>query len=56
MQNLQASPCVRVNNKGILLAVSTNDHGVRILATNDGIRLLGIAEKCINAPTHIMRV
>ncbi|CAN6805622.1 unnamed protein product [Brassica oleracea] len=41
---LPASPCVRFNREGTLLAVSTSDYGVRILATDDGFRLLRTAE------------
>ena len=36
----QASPCLRFNKEGILLAVSTHDNGIKILANADGIRLL----------------
>ncbi|XP_017258948.1 topless-related protein 4 isoform X1 [Daucus carota subsp. sativus] len=41
---LQASPCIRINKEGILLAVSTNDNGLKILANADGIRLLRTVE------------
>lgn len=44
LTNLQASPCIRFNKEGILLAVSTNDNGVKILANSDGIRLLRTVE------------
>lgn len=44
MTNLQASPCIRFNKEGILLAVSTNENGVKILANSDGIRLLRTVE------------
>ncbi|GMY34068.1 WD40 domain-containing protein [Fagus crenata] len=37
---LPASPCVRFNREGILLAVSTSDNGIKILANADGVRLL----------------
>ncbi|XP_022721208.1 topless-related protein 4-like isoform X2 [Durio zibethinus] len=37
---LPASPCLRFNKDGILLAVSTNDNGIKILANADGTRLL----------------
>ncbi|KAK3436809.1 hypothetical protein EUGRSUZ_C01404 [Eucalyptus grandis] len=37
---LSASPCIRFNKEGILLAVSTNDNSIKILANVDGIRLL----------------
>ncbi|KAL8094642.1 hypothetical protein AgCh_036252 [Apium graveolens] len=42
---LQASPCIRFNKEGILLAVSTNDNGIKILANTDGIRLLRSVER-----------
>lgn len=41
---LPASPCIRFNKEGILLAVSTNDNAVKILANTDGIRLLRTME------------
>ncbi|XP_054821523.1 topless-related protein 4-like isoform X1 [Prosopis cineraria] len=41
---LQPSPCIRFNKEGILLAVSTNDNGIKILANTDGIRLLRTVE------------
>ncbi|XP_052199357.1 topless-related protein 4-like isoform X2 [Diospyros lotus] len=41
---LPASPCIRFNKEGILLAVSANDNGVKILANADGIRLLRTVE------------
>ncbi|KAL2338400.1 hypothetical protein Fmac_012846 [Flemingia macrophylla] len=41
---LLASPCIRFNKDGILLAVSTNDNGVKILANSEGIRLLRTVE------------
>lgn len=44
LENLQASPCIRFNKEGILLAVSTSDNGVKILANGDGIRLLRTME------------
>ncbi|CAN8298789.1 unnamed protein product [Cochlearia groenlandica] len=53
---LPASPCVRFNREGILLAVSTNDHGVRILASDDGIRLLRTTENRTFAPAPIIKV
>ncbi|XP_076946426.1 topless-related protein 4-like [Bidens hawaiensis] len=42
---LPASPCVRFNKEGILLAVSTNNNGIKILANSDGVRLLKTVEK-----------
>lgn len=41
---LLASPCIRFNKEGILLAVSTSDNGVKILANAEGIRLLRTVE------------
>ncbi|XP_024935003.2 protein TOPLESS isoform X1 [Ziziphus jujuba] len=37
---LPASPRIRFNKDGSLLAVSANDNGIKILANTDGIRLL----------------
>ncbi|XP_031479971.1 topless-related protein 1-like [Nymphaea colorata] len=37
---LQASPRIRFNKEGTLLAVSTSDNGFKILANADGLRLL----------------
>ncbi|KAF3450894.1 hypothetical protein FNV43_RR06983 [Rhamnella rubrinervis] len=37
---LLASPCIRFNKEGMLLAVSTSDNGIKILANADGLRLL----------------
>lgn len=44
MKNLQASPCIRFNKDGILLAVSTIENGVKILANSDGVKLLRTVE------------
>ncbi|PSS13871.1 Topless-related protein [Actinidia chinensis var. chinensis] len=41
---LPASPYMRFNKEGILLAISTNDNGIKILANTDGIRLLNTVE------------
>ncbi|KAE9464317.1 hypothetical protein C3L33_03710, partial [Rhododendron williamsianum] len=41
---LPASPCLRFNKEGILLAISTNENGIKILANTDGIRLLRTLE------------
>ncbi|KAM7508215.1 hypothetical protein LguiA_018668 [Lonicera macranthoides] len=41
---LLASPSIRFNKEGILLAVSTNENGIKILANSDGIRLLRTVE------------
>ncbi|GFP88955.1 topless-related protein 4 [Phtheirospermum japonicum] len=37
---LPASPCVRFSKEGTLLAVSTSENGVKILANADGARLM----------------
>jgi WD40 repeat protein len=41
---LPASPSIRFNKDGILLAVSTNENGIKVLANSDGIRLLRSVE------------
>ncbi|KAJ6673234.1 TOPLESS-RELATED PROTEIN 1-LIKE ISOFORM X1 [Salix viminalis] len=41
---LPASPCIRFNKEGTLLAVSTNDNSIKILANSDGMRLLRSVE------------
>ena len=41
---MQSSPCIKFNKEGILLAVSTEDNGVKVLANSDGIRLLRTVE------------
>uniref|UniRef100_A0A6M2EHW5 CTLH domain-containing protein n=1 Tax=Populus davidiana TaxID=266767 RepID=A0A6M2EHW5_9ROSI len=41
---LPGSPCIRFNKEGTLLAVSTNDNSIKILANSDGIRLLRTVE------------
>lgn len=41
---LQASPRLRFNKEGSLLAVTTNDSGIKILANNDGLRLIRMLE------------
>ncbi|KAL2463066.1 Topless-related protein 4 [Forsythia ovata] len=37
---IPASPCIRFNKEGLLLAVSTSDNGVKILANAEGVRLM----------------
>ncbi|EOY31132.1 Transducin family protein / WD-40 repeat family protein isoform 8 [Theobroma cacao] len=41
---LPHAPCIRFNKEGTLLAVSTEDNGVKILANSDGIRFLRTVE------------
>ncbi|XP_024979277.1 topless-related protein 4-like isoform X1 [Cynara cardunculus var. scolymus] len=50
---LPASPCIRFNKEGILLAVSTNDNGIKILANPDGIRLLRTMENRSFDPSRV---
>ncbi|CAN4113022.1 unnamed protein product [Withania somnifera] len=50
---LPASPCLRFNKAGMLLAVSTSDNGIKILANADGVRLLRSME---NRPFDAPRV
>ncbi|GFZ11859.1 transducin family protein [Actinidia rufa] len=38
--NLPASPRIRFNKDGTLLAVSANENGIKILANSDGLRML----------------
>ncbi|XP_010539522.1 PREDICTED: protein TOPLESS-like [Tarenaya hassleriana] len=42
---LQASPRIRFNKEGSLLAVSANENVIKILANSDGLRLLQTFEK-----------
>ncbi|WCJ27942.1 Protein TOPLESS [Euphorbia peplus] len=41
---LPASPRLRFNKEGSLLATTTSDNGIKILANNDGIRLIRMLE------------
>ncbi|KAL9436630.1 hypothetical protein AB3S75_022645 [Citrus x aurantiifolia] len=41
---LPASPRLRFNKEGSLLAVTTSDNGIKILANSDGVRLLRMLE------------
>ncbi|KAK9914663.1 hypothetical protein M0R45_038427 [Rubus argutus] len=41
---LPASPRLRFNKEGSLLAVTTTDSGIKILANNDGLRLIRMLE------------
>ncbi|KAJ0488149.1 putative transcription factor WD40-like family [Helianthus annuus] len=50
---LPASPCVRFNKEGMLLAVTTNDNGIKILANPDGIRLLRTVETRAFDPSRV---
>ncbi|XP_030966642.1 protein TPR3-like [Quercus lobata] len=43
---LPASPCIRFNKEGILLAVSTREKGIKILANADGLQLLRSIGNC----------
>ncbi|XP_059635124.1 topless-related protein 4-like isoform X1 [Cornus florida] len=50
---LTDSPCIRFNKEGILLAVSTNESAVKILANADGIRLLRTVENRSFDPSRL---
>ncbi|GLT27833.1 hypothetical protein SLA2020_028040 [Shorea laevis] len=50
---LPASPCIRFNKEGILLAVSTDDNEVKILANAEGIRLLRTVENRTFDPSRV---
>ncbi|KAL3839807.1 hypothetical protein ACJIZ3_024398 [Penstemon smallii] len=50
---LPPSSCLRFNKEGILLAVSTNENAIKILANADGVRLLRTME---NSPFEASRV
>ncbi|KAJ6433832.1 hypothetical protein OIU84_017522 [Salix udensis] len=41
---LPASPRLRFNKEGSLLAVTTSDNGIKILASSDGLRLIRMLE------------
>lgn len=41
---MKASPRIRFNKEGTLLAVSANDNRIKILATVDGMRLMRMYE------------
>lgn len=41
---LPASPCIKFNKEGTLLAVSTIDNDIKILANSDGIMQLRTVE------------
>ncbi|XVE54456.1 hypothetical protein DITRI_Ditri03aG0082800 [Diplodiscus trichospermus] len=43
---LPPSPCIRFNKEGTLLAVSTYDNRVKILANSDGIKLVRTVDNC----------
>lgn len=42
--SFQASPRLRFNKEGSLLAVTTSDNGIKILANGDGQRLIRMLE------------
>uniref|UniRef100_A0A7N0U0Z2 CTLH domain-containing protein n=2 Tax=Kalanchoe fedtschenkoi TaxID=63787 RepID=A0A7N0U0Z2_KALFE len=49
---LPPSPCLRFSKEGILLAVSTNDNGIKVLANGDGMRLLRAMENRMVDPSR----
>ncbi|KAL9668435.1 hypothetical protein QQ045_002816 [Rhodiola kirilowii] len=50
---LPASPCLRFNKEGTLLAVSTNDNGIKVLANVNGTRLLHAMENRMVDPSRV---
>lgn len=42
--SFQASPRLRFNKEGSLLAVTTSDNGIKVLANTDGQRMLRMLE------------
>ncbi|XP_076912399.1 topless-related protein 4-like isoform X2 [Bidens hawaiensis] len=50
---LPASPCIRFNKEGVLMAVSTNENGIKILANQDGLRLLRTMESRPFDPSRV---
>ncbi|CAN4086401.1 unnamed protein product [Withania somnifera] len=50
---LPASPCIRFSKEGTLLAVSTSDNGVKILANADGVRLIRAIESRALDPSRV---
>ena len=42
--NVKASPRLRFNKDGSMLAVTTTDNGIKILANSEGLRLLRAVE------------
>ncbi|XP_062011765.1 protein TPR3-like isoform X1 [Rosa rugosa] len=53
---LLASPPIRFNKEEILLAVSTNDNGIKLLANSDGIRLLRTVDASRAASVAVVKV
>ncbi|XP_019170022.1 PREDICTED: topless-related protein 4-like isoform X2 [Ipomoea nil] len=51
---LTASPCIRFNKEGMLLAVSTSDNGIKILANADGVRLIRATESRALDPSRVV--
>ncbi|KAF9614209.1 hypothetical protein IFM89_016002 [Coptis chinensis] len=52
---LPASPRIRFNKEGMMLAVSTNDNGIKILANTDGLRLLHSFEAPRSASENVAK-
>lgn len=50
---LPASPCIRFSKEGTLLAVSTSENGVKILANADGVRLIRAIESRALDPSRV---
>lgn len=49
----QASPCIRFSKEGTLLAVSTSENGVKILANAEGVRLMRSMENRAGAASKV---
>lgn len=50
---LSASPCIRFNKEGILLAASTIENGVKILANAEGVRIIRAIESRTVDPSRL---
>ncbi|XP_071686114.1 topless-related protein 4-like isoform X2 [Rutidosis leptorrhynchoides] len=50
---LPTAPCIRFNKEGILMAVSTNENGIKVLANPDGLRLLRTLENRSFDPSRV---
>lgn len=52
---LQASPCIRFSKEGALLAVSTSENGIKVLANAEGIRLMRYVENRAGATSKVKK-
>jgi WD40 repeat protein len=51
---LQASPRIRFNKEGSLLAVSANDNMIKVMANSDGLRLLHTVENLSSESSKVL--